>query len=121
MSHLILVVDDDDTTRHMLRLILQFAGYEVIEATDGLKALAQVAAHQPDALILDVMMPNMDGLTVCRTLRAQPETADLCIIILSAVAEEESVGANLYLRKPMNPNDLIAHLEELLPHSAESD
>lgn len=115
MSHLILVVDDDETTRHMLRLILNLEGFNVIQAADGLEALAHVTAHQPDALILDVMMPRMDGLTVCKTLRAQPATVNLPVIILSAIAEGEKVGADLYLRKPIDPNELIARLRQLLP------
>jgi DNA-binding response OmpR family regulator len=120
MSQLILVVDDEDATRHMLRLFLNLEGFAVIEAGDGMEALEQVALHSPAALILDVMMPIMDGITVCKTLRAQPATANLPILMLSGKTQESAIeeglqaGANVYLKKPMDPRNLITHLRQLL-------
>ncbi len=120
MSQLILVVDDEEATRYMLRLFLNLEGFEVIEAADGVEALEQVAAHSPAALILDVMMPIMDGITVCKTLRAQPATIALPIIMLSGKTQDSAIeeglqaGANVYLKKPMDPRNLISHLRQLL-------
>lgn len=120
MKWLILVVDDEEATRYMLRLLLELDGFRVEEAEDGQVALDKIAAQRPDAVVLDVMMPNLDGITVCRRLRAAPETAVLPIIMLSgktqesAVAEGLAAGANLYLKKPMDPKELVAALRHLL-------
>lgn len=107
-------------TRSLLRLILEPAGFSVIEARDGLEALEQVRQNQPDVVVLDVLMPQLDGLAVCRTLRGQEETADLPIIILSTSAQATAVeaglraGANRYLFKPISPAELIEHIREIL-------
>lgn len=116
----ILIVDDEPMTRNLLRLMLERAGFNILEAEDGLKALEAVAQDRPDLLILDVMMPNMDGITVCETLRAQAETAVLPIILLSARTSPEAVrtgleaGANVYLGKPVGREDLIHTVREVL-------
>lgn len=107
-------------TRTLLRLILERAGFIVIEAQDGLEALQQVQDNQPDVVLLDVMMPRLDGLAVCRTLRSQEETADLPIVILSTSAQMTAVeeglraGADKYLVKPISPADLIQHILDVL-------
>jgi CheY-like chemotaxis protein len=107
-------------TRSLLRLILEPAGFGVTEAQDGLEALAQVQQNQPDVVVLDVLMPRLDGLAVCRALRSQAETADLPIIILStsvqATAVEEGLraGADKYLFKPISPAELIEHIQDVL-------
>lgn len=111
----VLVVDDELMTRRMLRMLLEITGYTVVEAEDGAVALQMVAEHQPQAIVLDVMMPNLDGIAVCRELRAREETAVLPIIILSGGNyEEESLaaGANTYMRKPMNTDNLLATIAE---------
>ena len=116
----ILVVDDDAKIRQMLRLLLELEGYHVSEAFDGLDALEQVAGHVPDAMVLDVMMPRMDGITLCRKLRAQRRTADLPIIILSGKTEQSAVseglaaGANKYMAKPMSTPELLANIREAI-------
>ncbi|MGD2048779.1 MAG: response regulator [Chloroflexota bacterium] len=120
MSQSVLVVDDEPTARSMLRLILVRAGFEVLEAKDGYEALEQVKRYIPDLMLLDIMMPGMDGFTVCETLREQERTADLPIIMLSARADPESintglrVGATKYLTKPVTPDELTRHVREVL-------
>ncbi|WP_420631165.1 response regulator [Candidatus Leptofilum sp.] len=120
MNPLVLIVDDEPLTRNLLRLMLERANLDILEAGDGLEALAVVAEKRPDLLILDVMMPNMDGITVCETLRAQPETAVLPIILLSARTSTEAVrkglnaGANKYLTKPIGREELIRSVREVL-------
>lgn len=120
MKPSILIVDDEPLTRNLLRLMLERAGFEISEAEDGLKALLMMAEQAPDVLLLDVMMPNMDGLTVCEKLRARPETAVLPIILLSARTSSEAVkagmdaGATKYLSKPINRKELINTIHEVL-------
>ena len=116
----VLVVDDEPTARTMLRLILVRAGFEVLEAKDGSEALAEVRREVPDAMILDIMMPGIDGFEVCRILRDEERTFDLPIIMLSARADAESVnrglqlGATKYLTKPVMPDELTRHVREVL-------
>ncbi|RMG94754.1 MAG: response regulator [Chloroflexi bacterium] len=120
MSWSILIVDDEAMTRKLLRMMLGPAGYEIFEAEDGLDALHQVAKQVPDLIILDIMMPNMDGLEVCRRLRAQKETADIPIIILSArtsshyIEEGLRAGATRYLTKPITRQEILHHVREVL-------
>ncbi len=120
MNPSVLIVDDEPMTRNLLRLMLERAGFAILEAEDGLKALEVVANASPDVLLLDVMMPNMDGITVCERLRAQAETAVLPIILLSARTSPEAVrmgleaGANEYLGKPVSRNELISTIREVL-------
>ena len=116
----VLVVDDEPTARTMLRLILIRAGFEVLEAQDGLEALAEVQRQVPDAMILDIMMPGIDGFEVCRILRDEERTVALPIIMLSARADADSVnrglqlGATKYLTKPVMPDELTRHVREVL-------
>jgi len=116
----VLIVDDEPMTRNLLRLMLERAGFDISEAEDGLKALLMVAEHVPDVLLLDVMMPNMDGLTVCEKLRAQEETAALPIILLSARISPEAIkdgmkaGATRYLGKPISSEELVKNVREVL-------
>lgn len=119
-NHSVLVVDDEPTARTMLRLILVRAGFEVLEAQDGTEALEEVRRQMPDLMILDIMMPGIDGFEVCEILRSQDDTAELPIIMLSARADAESVnrglmlGATKYLTKPVMPNELTHHVREVL-------
>lgn len=120
MNWSVLVVDDEPLTQDLLRLMLEPAGFRVTGAEHGLEALQKVQESKPDIMILDVMMPHMDGITVCRKIRSNPETADLPIVMLSgkthlnAVEEGLEAGANRYLAKPMSRNDLIQNLREVL-------
>ncbi|WP_330185656.1 response regulator transcription factor [Nocardia sp. NBC_01503] len=118
MSMRILVVDDDRAVRESLRRSLTFNGYTVDLAVDGLDALEKTTSQRPDALVLDVMMPRMDGLEVCRRLRSTGD--DLPILVLTArdsVSERVAgldAGADDYLPKPFALEELLARLRALL-------
>lgn len=118
MNGSILIVDDDANIREVLSSMLAFAGYKPETAVDGIDALEKIEKHRPDLVILDIMMPNMDGLTACRILRRQSDTADLPVILLSGKShltlEEKSLAgyADKYLSKPIGLHELVAHLEE---------
>jgi two-component system, OmpR family, response regulator MprA len=114
----ILVVDDDRAVRESLRRSLQFNGYQVDLASDGLQAIDAVGAQRPDAMVLDVMMPRLDGLEVCRRLRGTGD--DLPILVLTArdaVSDRVAgldAGADDYLPKPFALEELLARLRALL-------
>ncbi|MBV7706667.1 response regulator transcription factor [Nocardia nova] len=118
----ILVVDDDRAVRESLRRSLTFNGYSVELAVDGVDALEKVSASRPDALVLDVMMPRLDGLEVCRRLRSTGD--DLPILVLTArdsVSERVAgldAGADDYLPKPFALEELLARLRALLRRTA---
>ncbi|MCA9918884.1 MAG: response regulator [Anaerolineales bacterium] len=120
MNLSVLIVDDEAMTRNLLRLMLERTGLRIFEAADGVEALAVVAQEKPDMLILDVMMPNMDGITVCERLRAQEETAELPIVLLSARTSPEAVrmgmaaGATKYVGKPVGRAEITSLVQELL-------
>lgn len=120
MTHTVLIVDDEPMTRKLLRLMLSRANYEVLEAADGREALDIVAHHHPDAVLLDVMMPGMNGYAVCMRLRSQAKTAQLPIIMLSARGDNEGirraleVGATQFMNKPIVPLVLLEQLEKVL-------
>ncbi len=124
MNWSVLVVDDEPLTQDLLRLMLEPAGFRVTGAEHGLEALQKVQESKPDIMILDVMMPHMDGITVCRKIRSNPDTADLPIVMLSgkthlnAIEEGIEAGANRYLAKPMSRNDLIQNLREVLAETS---
>jgi two-component system response regulator MprA len=122
----ILVVDDDRAVRESLRRSLQFNGYQVDLAGDGQQAMDAVTQQRPDAMVLDVMMPRLDGLEVCRRLRGTGD--DLPILVLTArdaVSDRVAgldAGADDYLPKPFALEELLARLRALLRRaSAESD
>ncbi|GIJ43941.1 hypothetical protein Val02_08270 [Virgisporangium aliadipatigenens] len=116
----ILVVDDDADLRELLELKLTSAGYRVDTAANGEAALARIAKRLPDLVVLDVMMPGLSGVEVCKELRADGRTRSLPIVMLTARAhvmfESEGMmaGADLYLTKPFSPRTLLARIEELL-------
>ena len=120
MGKLILIVDDEDMTRQILSTLLKMDGHDCMEAEDGLEALEKAYKYNPDAVILDVMMPQMDGITVCKKLRANSATANIPIIILSgqshinAEGEGLEAGANVYMRKPMDPKEMLKLLKDLM-------
>lgn len=118
MSARVLIADDDRAIRDALTRALGLEGYDVVQANDGNTALALVESTQPDVAILDVMMPNIDGLTVCRVLRA--ERNRLPILMLTARTETPDrvagldAGADDYLAKPFDLDELLARLRALL-------
>lgn len=120
LTQSVLIVDDEPMARTLLRLMLVRAGFNVAEAEDGFDALAKIKDAPPDIVLLDVMMPGMDGFTVCERLRLEKETFSLPIIMLSAKTDLDSinkglrVGATKYLTKPISPEDLTHHVREVL-------
>jgi two-component system, OmpR family, response regulator MprA len=114
----ILVVDDDQAVRESLRRSLAFNGYEVDLATDGMEALAAISDRRPDAVVLDVMMPRLDGVETCRRLRSSGD--DLPVLVLTArdaVSDRVAgldAGADDYLAKPFALEELLARLRALL-------
>ena len=121
MSQQILIVDDEAAYRHMVRSLLTIDGYQIREARDGVEGLASVRQEHPDIVLLDIMMPRMDGFAVCRALRAVPALADLPVIIISALTSEEvrvralNAGANVTMNKPLVYPQLLSHVRALLP------
>jgi DNA-binding response OmpR family regulator len=123
MAVKILIVDDDLDTLRLVGLMLQRNGYEILAASNGLQALSLAESGSPDLILLDVMMPNMDGYEVARKLRSNPNTSDIPILMLTAksqlddkVAGFES-GADDYLTKPTHPTELQMHIKALLGRS----
>lgn len=120
LTQSILIVDDEPMARTLLRLMLVRAGFNVSEAEDGYDALRKVKQSQPDIILLDVMMPGMDGFTVCETLRNEKDTSNLPVIMLSAKTDLDSVnkglrvGATKYLTKPISPEELTRHVRDAL-------
>ena len=110
----ILVVDDDRLLRQMVRDFLEVADFAVAEAVDGPDGLAQAAALQPDLILLDLMMPGMDGYTVCRTLQAQPTTRAIPVVFLTASPDPSlnhqayAAGAVACVTKPFRREALLA-------------
>jgi CheY-like chemotaxis protein len=114
MGKRVLVVDDDRVIQQLLEVNLELEGYEVVAtAADGKEALEKIAELKPDLVILDIMMPKMDGLEVCRRLRADPKLAKIPVILLSARAQDMDIregldiGAAAYLTKPFDPVELL--------------
>jgi adenylate cyclase len=124
---LILAADDEPANRALLRKLLAHRGYDVVEASDGEAALDAVTEHEPDLVCLDVMMPKVDGVEVCRRLRARPECAGLPILLLTALnrAEDKArgldAGANDFLSKPFDESELSARIHSLMRTKALQD
>ncbi|MGH9156063.1 MAG: response regulator transcription factor [Acidimicrobiales bacterium] len=116
----ILVVDDDPVIQQLLRVSFEMEGYEVITADDGLAGLERARADRPDLMILDVMMPRMNGIEVARTLKSDPDTSSIPILMLSAKAQAADVsaggasGVDDYVTKPFDPEVLLERVEGLL-------
>ncbi|MFD1146498.1 response regulator transcription factor [Saccharothrix hoggarensis] len=119
----VLVADDDADVRDVVVFKLQQSGYDVLVAEDGATALALARDAMPDIAVLDVMMPRMTGLDVCRELRAAEATAAIPVILLTARAQEGDVeggfawGADDYLTKPFSPRELASRVRAVLARS----
>jgi two-component system, OmpR family, alkaline phosphatase synthesis response regulator PhoP len=117
---IILLADDEEDIKVVVQLYLESKGYEVLTAFDGLDAIDQAKKGKPDLILLDVMMPVMNGYEVATTLRADPETREIPIVMLSAAAHEEAVakglqaGADDYVMKPFYPAKLEATIKKYL-------
>lgn len=117
---LILVADDDADILVLVTTVLERSGHEVMTARDGAEAFAVAQRRRPDLAVLDVSMPELDGLEVLQRLRANAGTSDLPVVLLSAQAQEADValgfatGADAYVRKPFSPRELADRVAELL-------
>ncbi len=118
-----LVVDDDPDIRSLITVILRRAGHDVIAAGDGAEALRTADARRPDVILLDVMMPSMSGLEVCRRLRQHQDLASTPIVLLTAATRDTDVqagleaGADDYLTKPFSARELARVVSALLPQA----
>lgn len=118
-SKTILVIDDEPSIGRVVQFKLQQEGFKVRIATDGLEGLAKVSEEKPDLILLDLMMPGMDGFEVCRRLRASPETATTPVIILSARGQEMDrirgieLGVLDFFTKPFSPQKLLERVREV--------
>ncbi|HSK09956.1 MAG TPA: response regulator transcription factor [Vicinamibacterales bacterium] len=126
MSH-ILVVEDDPDIANLVRHYLERAGHSVEAVTDGTAVLPRVAERRPDLVVLDLMLPGLHGLDVCRALRRRPDTADVAILVVTARAAEADriagldLGADDYVTKPFSPKELVARVGALLRRARRSD
>jgi len=118
MGQRVLVVDDDPTVSDVVRRYLERAGIDVTLAADGPAALAAFAAERPDLVVLDLMLPGIDGLEVCRRMRA--EDPDVPVVMLTALGEESDrvtgleLGADDYVTKPFSPRELVLRVQSVL-------
>jgi DNA-binding response OmpR family regulator len=120
MASRVLIAEDEPDIRDLLAFHLERDGYEVARARTGAEALRQVRDRRPDLLILDLMLPEIDGLEVCRRLRQQTETSQLPIVMLTAKGDEVDrivgleVGADDYIVKPFSPKEVLARVRAVL-------
>jgi CheY-like chemotaxis protein len=123
MMRRVLVVEDEPENRLLLGVVLTAEGYDVEEVEDGPAALAAASARHPDLILLDVMLPGMNGYAVLERLRADPSTAGVPVIMLTALAQRGHVeraveiGADGYITKPFEPADLLQAMEAALQKS----
>jgi len=116
----ILVVDDEIYIVHILDFSLGMEGYEVVTALDGEQALERVAEQKPDLIVLDIMMPKLDGYETCKVLKSREETRDIPVILLSAKGRNVDqktgfeVGADDYITKPFSPRKLVERINAIL-------
>ena len=119
----ILVIDDEKDLIELVRYNLEKEGYDVIAATDGQSGLEVVKKHRPDLVVLDLMMPGLDGLQVCQQLRSDPRSGRIPVIMLTAKATEADrivgleLGADDYITKPFSPREVVARVKAVLRRS----
>lgn len=120
MSQRVLIVDDELDLREVMDYSLRMAGYEVDHAESGTSALASAQRCLPDAIVLDINLPGLDGLAVCEMLRLLASTREIPILLLTALASEQTrklglqLGANDYMTKPFSPRELVARVGKLV-------
>lgn len=116
----VLIVDDEEFVRQLIQIKLKFCGIETIEAGNGVDAIEKALSEKPDLILLDVMMPKMNGFEACQRLKANKETAHIPIVMLTARGDPsakergENAGALEYLTKPFSPQKLAERVLEIL-------
>jgi twitching motility two-component system response regulator PilH len=116
----VLVVEDSVTQREMISDLLKGSGLNVTVASDGVEALEQIQGRRPDLVVLDIVMPRMNGYEVCRRLKADPKTQNVPVVMCSSKGEEfdrywgMKQGADAYIAKPFQPKELIGTVKQLL-------
>lgn len=124
MTRRILIIEDDPTAIRLTEYTLKQRGYTILTTCNGLEGLITAQKEEPDLIILDIMLPGIDGYELCKRLRAGSQTAQIPILILSAKTRQEDIstgfraGANDYLAKPASPSEIISRVESLLSESA---
>ena len=124
MKKKVLLVDDSNTVLLMEKMILAKRPYDIVTARDGAEGVAKAKSERPDVILLDVMMPNLDGLSACAALRADPDTAHIPIVMVTTRGEQDNIetafrnGANDYITKPINGLELLTKLEHILGENA---
>jgi CheY-like chemotaxis protein len=124
MKRKVLLVDDSTTVLMMEKMILAKGPYEILTARDGVEAVSKARAEQPDVILLDVMMPNLDGLSACAAIRSDTATAHIPIIMVTTRGEEQNIetafrnGCTDYVTKPINGLELLTKLQNILGVSA---
>jgi len=127
MAHRVLVTDGDPTALRFIENILEKDGYQVFTASNGVEGLKKAREENPDLIVLDVMLPGLDGFELCHRLRTDPKTAPLPILILSAKSREVDiatglkVGADDYLTKPADPSAVVNKVAGLLSQRGTHD
>jgi len=123
MKKKILVIEDDPSTLRFIEYTVQQEGLQVLTERNGLDGLKSAQTKQPDLIILDIMLPGLDGYEVCHRLRQKAETASIPILMLSAKARQEDkdtgirVGADDYLTKPVDPSEIVTKVQTLLANT----
>jgi two-component system, OmpR family, response regulator MtrA len=123
---LVVVADDEEDILDLVTTIIERSGHEVLPVRDGAAALAAIRERRPDLVVLDIAMPEVDGLEVLRRLRSDPQTSELPVLLLSARAQEDDVrlafatGANAYVKKPFSPGELSRRIDNLLGAAGQS-
>jgi len=118
----ILIADDEVYMLRLLEMTFKKGGYTVVSCRDGQEALAQAAGTLPQLIVLDIMMPGLDGLGALRQLKGNPATCEIPVVVLSAKGhaltkvEAELAGAVLFLAKPFSPNQLLSEVQKILGH-----
>ena len=120
MSKKILVVEDTEDNRQLLRDLLGMAGYEMVEAHDGAQGVAMAAEHRPDLILMDIQMPVLDGYEATRRIKADPALAAIPIVAVTSYAlsgdeqKARDAGCNDYIAKPYSPRQMLAKVREIL-------
>ena len=124
MKKKVLLVDDSSTVILMEKMILSKGPYEIVTARDGVEGVAKAKSEQPDVILLDVMMPNLDGLSACAAIRNDEATAHIPIVMVTTRGEEHNIetafrnGCNDYVTKPINGLELLTKLQNILNDAA---